>query len=449
MQHAILEKSIYPVTVRYIVLNVLSMAGMSLYLLADTYFVANGVGQQGLVALNLAIPIYSFVTGIGMLLGVGGATQYAISTGRGEQERGSRIFTQTLAVGLATGVLFTLAGIFAPRQIAGLLGADGESAPLAATYLATVLCFASAFIVNNILAGFVRNDGQPRLAMAAMLTASFSNIIMDYICIYPLRMGIFGAAFATGLAQLFSIGVLVLHFRGTHNHLRLVRCKPDGTELWRSITAGVPSFVSELSSGLVILLFNMAALGLAGNAGVAAYGVIANVALVCVSVFNGIGNGIQPVLSVCYGAGKPDKTMRGFLVGCVAAVVFGVVFYALAGLFPHVIVSWFNGEGDATMAQLAERGIQLYFTAFLPMGLNIAATSFFASTNRPGGSVTLSVLRGLGLTAVMVLTLPNLIGMDGVWLAVPIAETVTLVCAVVLVWRVLRRERREQAVKKV
>lgn len=188
------------------------MIGLSCYILADTFFVSNGLGANGLTALNLAIPIYSFVHGSGLMLGMGGATKYSIYRGLKEYKNADRSFSNTMCVMLVLAVIFMLTGIFFSERITRLLGADKDVYNMTKTYLQVILLFAPAFMANDTLICFVRNDGNPGLSMIGMLTGSFSNIVLDYIFIFPLNMGISGAVLATGSASVISLIVLSKHW---------------------------------------------------------------------------------------------------------------------------------------------------------------------------------------------------------------------------------------------
>ena len=180
------------------------------------------------------------------------------------------------------------------------------------TYLKTILLFAPAFMANDFLLCFVRNDGSPGLAMTAMLTGSFSNIILDYIFIFPMKMGMFGAVFATGLSPVISIGVLSRHWIARKNNFHFYPEKPDLRLTGTTFSLGIPSLISELASGIVIIVFNFIILGIRGNLGVAAYGVVTNILLVVTFMFTGIAQGMQPIASRSYGSGdaKVPKILR-------------------------------------------------------------------------------------------------------------------------------------------
>ena len=181
---------------KYVSLSLLSMIGLSLYIFADTFFVANGVGSNGLAALNLSIPVYSFINGFGLLVGVGAATSYSIFKGANQSDGANTTFTHAVKIAILFGGCFTLIGMLGSKSLARLLGSDDTLLPLVVDYMRTILFFSIPFILNNVLVAFVRNDGNPRLSMIAMLSGSFANIILDYIFIFPLGLGMFGAAFA-------------------------------------------------------------------------------------------------------------------------------------------------------------------------------------------------------------------------------------------------------------
>lgn len=184
--------------VRYASLSALGTLGTSCYILADTFFVAKGLGTAGLAALNLAIPVYNLIYGVGLMLGMGGATKFAVSASQGEREAGNRAYAMALLLAGIAAVAFVAAGLLFPAEIARLLGADEEVFDMTRTYLQVLLLFAPAFLLNAVLVSFVRNDGNPRLAMLATVGASLSNVVLDYLFIFPCGMGIFGGGVRHG-----------------------------------------------------------------------------------------------------------------------------------------------------------------------------------------------------------------------------------------------------------
>ena len=285
----------FTAVLRVLAQHTLGMLGLSCYLLADTFFVSNRLGADGLAALNLAIPLYSLLNGVGLMLGIGGATRYAVLQAGGAAEEADRAFTGSLMLGGGAGALFVLAGILLAEPMGLWMGADGDTLEMTAVYLRTIFCFAPCFLLNNILLAFVRNDGGRRLAMAGMLAGSFSNILLDYLFLYPLGGGMFGAALATGLAPVISLAVLSAWIMKKRNGFHLRRDIPVG-RLPALCGPGTAAFVTEVSSGVVLVLMNTILLRLEGNRGVAAYGIVANLALVALALLNGLSQGMQPLV---------------------------------------------------------------------------------------------------------------------------------------------------------
>lgn len=415
---------------KYVSFSVMGMVGISCYILADTFFVANGLGAAGLTALNLAIPVYNFINGCGLMLGMGGATRFSIAMAAGDEAKGRRIFTNAIYAVCAAALIFVTMGLLFSQQITGMLGADEVAFQMTNTYLRVLLLFSPAFLLNNILLCFVRNDGNPGLPMLAMLGGSVANIVLDYVFIFPLRMGIFGAVLATGIAPVISISILSLHFLSGKCGFGFRKEKLDSKLIGGFVSTGFSSFVAEVSTGIVMIVFNIIILNLMGNIGVAAYGVIANIALVVLAVFTGIGQGTQPVVSQAYGKGEMKKTHFYLFLGAASAVVTACAVYLAVNLFAEPITSAFNSEGNPVLQSIAEEGLRLYFLYAPFAGFNIVLATFFASVQKNGFAQAISMLRGIVLIIPAVFILSNLYGMTGVWLAFPVVETAVMMCGI-------------------
>lgn len=261
-------KRLFPTFVKYVSQSVMGMVGISCYILADTWFVAAAFGAEGLAALNLAIVVYSLMNAAGLMAGIGGATLFSLSFAAG-RERRTEIFSSTAALGLFFAVIFTGAGLFFSGGIARLLGADEVIFAMTRSYLRTILSFSLFFIMNNIFLAFVRNDGSPRLAMAAMVTGSLSNIALDYLFIFPFGWGLFGAALATAIAPMISLALLSLHFVLRRSSFRPSLRRLRAGAVAKMIPLGLSSMVTELSSAAALAAFNLMILAMAGNTGVA------------------------------------------------------------------------------------------------------------------------------------------------------------------------------------
>ncbi len=416
---------------RYICLNVLGMLGLSCYILADTYFIAQWLGADGLAALNLAIPVYNLINGCGLMLGMGGGAKYSIAM---EQSgKGNPVFTHTLCMGAALAVLFVLTGCFGSSQLTCLLGADEQTFAMSRVYLRMLLLCSPLFLANSILLCFVRNDGAPGLAMAGMVTGSLSNIVLDYLMIFRLEMGMFGAVLATCLAPVISMGVQSLHFLRGNHRFRPCRCRLSAGECLRILSTGVPSLVTEVSSGVVIIVFNLLMLRLAGNTGVAAYGIIANLSLVVIAVYTGISQGIQPLVSRYTGRRDPSGAWNTLKDALWLSGGISVLLYAGLFLFADPIATLFNSEGNAQLQSLAVEGLRLYFIGAVFAGWNILLCTYFPCVGGAKRGSALSLLRGIVLILPLACLLSMWWGVRGIWLAFPLTELAASAVGAVLV----------------
>lgn len=380
----------------YTILSVLGTLGVSCYILADTFFVSKGLGTNGLTALNLAIPVYNFIHGTGLMLGMGGATRFSVCKSQERTEEVNRIYTNTIYLALIFSAVFVLIGLFFSRQMAILLGADASVLEMTNTYLRWLLLFAPAFILNDVLLCFVRNDNNPQLSMAAMLIGSFSNIILDYIFIFPMGMGIFGAIFATGLSPVISIVMMLPHWTKKKNTFHFVKTKIRKYIIKQDLSLGFPSLIAQLSSGIVMITFNAIILKLAGNTGVAAYGVVANISLVIVAVYTGIAQGIQPLVSTFYGAGNNRQAKEILKYALVTMLSVSIIVYLLIFVFAEPITAVFNSENNLKLQQISVTGLKLYFISIPFVGYNIILATFFTSIEKALPAHILSDIKGIG-----------------------------------------------------
>lgn len=412
----------------YTILSVLGTLGVSCYILADTFFVSKGLGTNGLTALNLAIPVYNFIHGTGLMLGMGGATRFSVCKSQGKPGEVNRIYTNTLYLAAAFSAAFALPGFAFSKPLALFLGADASVLEMTDTYLRWLLFFAPAFILNDVLLCFVRNDGSPQLSMIAMLIGSFSNIVLDYIFIFPMRMGIFGAVFATGLSPLISIAMMLPHWLRKKNTFHFVKAKIRKEIIKQDLSLGFPSLLAQVSSGIVMIVFNAIILKLEGNTGVAAYGVVANISLVVVAVYTGMAQGVQPLASAYYGIGddRQAKVVLRYAMATMLSV--SVMVYLLIFFFAQPVTSVFNSENDTALQQIAVTGLKLYFLSAPFVGYNIILATFFTSVEKALPAHILSLLRGMVFIIPMAFFLSAFWGMPGVWLTCPVTESlVTLI----------------------
>lgn len=418
--------------IRYSFFSIMGMIAISCYILADTFFVAQGLGTNGLAALNLAIPTYDFIHGTGLMLGMGGATRFSILKSQNNQKGADTIFTNTVYLGIFFSIIFMLGGLFFSGSLARLLGADQNTFEMTNTYLRVMMLFSPAFIFNDIILCFVRNDGNPRVSMIATVCGSLFNVVFDYIFIFPCNMGMLGAVLATGFSPVVGLTIMSPHWLGKKKGFHFRKLVPDADSIRTNISLGFPSLLSQISAAIVMIVFNMLILGLEGNTGVAAYGVIANISLVVLSFYTGIAQGIQPLVSHSYGRKKTDGIRQFLRYAMISMVILSAVMYLILFVFADPIASAFNSEHNAKLQEIAITGLKLYFTSLVFAGFNIILSMYFTSVEKALPAQIISLLRGLILIIPIAFLFANLWDMTGVWMSFPATELVTAVVGAVL-----------------
>ncbi|MEF9992753.1 MAG: MATE family efflux transporter [Romboutsia sp.] len=423
----LLNGNIDKIFLKYLINSVLGMLVVSFYILVDTMFVGRGVGSDGLAALNICLPAFNILNSIGLLFGMGGATALSISVGKNDILESRRIFTQTILLAVVTGIIISISGVGFTKEIGYMLGATEESIYLVNEYLSGMLFMGFSYILVHTVASFIRNDNRPRLVMVATVSSGIINIILDYIFIFHLNLGIKGAALATSISSFLNLLILCSHFRSKKSTLKLIKFNPRVSRLVRILSNGMPSFIIEISSGIVIYTFNIAILTIIGKIGVSAYSIIANVALVCASIFTGIAQAIQPIISINYGAQQYERVEIVKKRALKYAFTIGLIFYLMGILFPTQIVSIFTLE-KGEIVDITINGMMYYFLAFLIMGSNIVLGSYYQSIEYTITSNIISLGRGIIFLIGSLMILPKIFGVNGIWISVVFAEAMTLIC---------------------
>jgi len=422
----------------YVSLNILGMVSIAFCIFADTFFIARNMGADGLTALNISLPIYSIVNGIGHMLGVGGGARYATFRASGRQKEADQVFTVAFLAGVLLAVIASVTGLFFAEPIARMLGASGHIVPMSTVYIRTVLTLAPSLILSNTLASFVRNDGAPRVAMISTMILAVFNVVLDWIFIFPLGLGMFGAALATMLGSTLGLIYLLWYWRSGKSQLRFHKFEKPLPAFLKIAITGMPSLIGDLSSAIVIVVFNLVILNLSGNLGVAVFGIVTNLSMVLLAIFNGIGQGMQPLVSTAYGEKNLQNQRQVLKYSLLTVFLLASVTYLLVFLFTDNLTYIFNYERDSQLRDLARTGVRIYFTGFFFVGVNIVTIIYLSVTNAPKSATVLSFLRGGLIIVPLVLLLSYFLEVNGVWLAYPLAEFIIMILALGMFRRLSR-----------
>ena len=413
---------------RYVTQSVAGMIGISVYVLADTFFISVYSGADGLAVLNLILPVYGLIYAIGAMIGIGSATRYAISRAKGKNTE--HYFVQSVTWSILAAVPFMLIGIFIPDKALALLGADAGLIGLGRNYVRIILIATPFFMSNYTFTAFARNDGAPSVAMIGSISGSIFNIIFDYIFMFPVGLGFSGAGLATAICPIVTMSVCTIHYRSSRNHVGFHWKKPSFRHLISCCQLGVSAFV-----GVIAIVFNFLILGIAGNMGVAAYGVVANLSIVAFAIFNGLAQGAQPLISESYGKGQPTqvrKLLKWSLLVCLAVEA---LIQLIIWTSTDMLISIFNSENNVQLLNYAHTGLRLYFLGFIVAGINIVLVAYFSAVDEPKIAIVGSFLRGIVAIVICAVILAKLFGLNGIWISLLVAETVTFLTILFLAYK--------------
>lgn len=426
----LLEDPIKALYGKYLLPSISATLVTSIYILADTMMVGRGVGAVGIAALNLLLPVFSLFFGTGMMFGVGGSVLFSISRGRQEETMCRRYFTAALMLALLVGAFYGTAFQIWFEPVTAFLGRNESMDLFVRQYGRILIAGAPIFVCSSFFQAFVRNDKEPKRAMAAVIAGGVSNVILDYVFIFPMGMGMAGAAAATVIGSLITVVILLTHFVSPANTLKLTR-RFGLREMRASAVNGASSFLVEMTGGIVIFLFNRQLLSYVGDLGVVVYGIVSNSALIAASIFNGISQAAQPVMAINFGAGKRERVEETRRRALKTAAAAGILFTAIGLFCPQVLVYAFVEPTEEIIA-MGVTAVRIYFLSFLAAGANVLFATYFQSVLKPGFAMAICMLRGIILNGAFVFLLPMFFGVNGIWAAMTATECLTLLCALIM-----------------
>lgn len=427
--NSLVTESVSKLFFRYLIPSILGTMVTSIYVLADTIIIGKGIGINAMAALNIVLPLFNIFFGNGLLFGVGGSVLMSIARGRGDTKAGECYFTTAIILNTITCILYTILLWIFMEPIAYFLGATDVTMPYILEYAPYIIAGLSAFSFSTFLQTFVRNDGAPKLSMIAVVTGGVLNVFLDLLFVFPLDMGMAGASSASVLGALCTVLILLFHFRSKTNGLRFSLQGFSVSYVKQIFANGFTSFLVEVTSGIVMFVFNIQILKYIGDVGVSMYGVICNTSIIVVCLCNGINQAAQPIISTNHGAGLYDRIRIVRKLGLKTALLICSIPAIIGLLIPDVFTYIFLNPNDKILA-LSPTAIRIYFVGFFVMGVNMFIVGYFQSTIKPGLSLLLCLLRGCVLSIIFVFILAPIFGITGIWASVPLAEFVTLFIAV-------------------
>lgn len=427
---------------KFVIPSIVSMLVFNLYTMIDGIYVARFVGEKALSAVNIAMPYINFIFAFSILFSVGTSTVVAIYRGEKRHKQANQTFTRNTIFLSVCGLIITFIARLCLKDLALFLGASETTMPYVLDYLGTIVWFSFFFIVSYSLEVLVKTDGFPRLATAAVTVGAITNIVMDYVLVVVFPMGIQGAAIATGLSQVLTFTVFFTHFFLKRGNIRWCRTDFDMSIYKRIIPIGIADFITEMSAGVIVFLFNHAILRYIGDDGIVTYTVITYIYNLVMMTFTGISQGSQPLVSFYHG--KKEQQTCALYLRYARISTFAVSLFALAIclLGTPWIVQIFIDKDVQPLFTNSVKAFRMFSLCYLVIGYNIVYSGYFAAIEKSTYSFIISILRGFILIAVSIWILGWLFQGAGIWFATLLCEGLTLIFSI---W-FMKREKRRQAI---
>lgn len=410
----------------------------SIYSVVDGLFVSNYVGKNAYTALNLIYPLLMGLGALGFMIGTGGSAIVAKTLGEGKKDLANRYFSMLVYITIIGGILLTILGLIFIRPIAVLMGATDILIEDCVLYGTILLIAQTAFMLQNVFQSFFVTAEKPKLGLFVMIAAGVTNMLLDYVFIVLFHWELAGAAIATAISQVVG-GVFPFFYflRKNDSLLRLTKTKFDKMVFFKTCTNGSSELMTNLSSSIVNILYNLQLMKLAGEDGVAAFGTIMYVNFIFIAIFIGYSIGSAPLIGYHYGAGNHDELKNLFRKSLLLMGIFGIVLVGLAELLAVPLSRVFVGY-DPDLFAMTCHAFRYYAFSFLVIGINIFASSFFTALSNGVISAVISFLRTLVFQVAMIYLLPLFFDLDGIWMAITAAETLAL--AVTILFFVTQRK---------
>ena len=426
-------KSLFGDFIKFIIPSVMAQWVYTLYTMVDGMFVAKGVSEIALTAVNISFPYIAFLFSLSLMFAVGTSTISAIYMGKGENHKASEVFTQNIVVQIILSIIIVVAIMMNLEKLALFLGApDEETLNYVVHYLRFIVPFSLAFLLSYSFEILLKTDGFPKKAMVIVIVGAVENCILDWLFVMVLHKGVQGAAFATSISQVTIIFLYLHHFLSGKGVLRFVKFKFDLGLLGREIRNGFSSGITELSSGLVTFVFNQVILTYLTRDALVSYTVVSYVNSIVVLSATGIAQGSQPLISFYYGQKNLTNCKKLLKYNVLTAGIFCIAAFAIGMVIAGPLVGVYVRPELAELRTYSVMVFKTFIISFLLVGFNVAISGYFTSVEQAVPALIISAGRGFVTLIGSLLLLANIFGGDAIWWAPTVSEAICLVVSLVL-----------------
>lgn len=412
---------------KFILPSIAAQWVFSLYTMVDGIFVARGVSETALTAVNISMPFSVGMFSISLLFAVGNSTIVAIKLGQGKSKEANEIFSQNVVVIILISFLITILALMFLEPFARFLGATDNILIYAKEYIGTIAPFAFAYLLSYSFETLIKTDGYPKLATIFVTCGALLNCVLDYLLVIVLQCGVKGAAFATGISQASVIILYLTHFLGKNATIRFTKFKFRPGIIARQIRNGLSSGITEFSSGIIIFFFNQAILTYIGEDALVSYTIISYINTIVIMSMTGIAQGTQPLISYYLGKEEQKKYLKLLKYSLIASTAFSIVSTGICYSTANWIVSLFLKDMTSELAVYSVRVFRIFILSFLLAGFNIIIGGYFTSIEKAGLATAISLTRSIIALVGALILLTVLFGGEGIWWSPLMAEAVCLI----------------------
>lgn len=424
---------------KYAIPSVASLWVYTIYTMVDGMFVAKGVGANALAAVNLVMPLINIAFSMGVLMAVGSSTRASIYKGKGDLEKANLVFSLGASIVVCLAILMFFIVRVNTTAIVEILGATDATRVYVTEYLTKITMFFPFYMCSYYLEVLVKADGFPQKAIVTTCVGAGTNIILDYVFVIVLKVGVGGAAIATGLSQMITFSIFMLHYLSPKSTFKFVKIKIRVNEILKTAKLGVSDSITEISVAVVTFVFNNTLIAVSGDEGVVIYTILCYVYQIILMTVMGINQGMQPLVSYYYGKREPNSYKYVFKMAMTCASIASLISFVVGVLYPNPLVALFiEIESEPLLFEHAVIAFKLFSTGFLPVGMVIILAGYFTALERPQLAMIVSMCRGLVFVLITLAVLAFTIGEYGVWITMGVSETLALVLAMTLYLKKVR-----------
>ena len=415
---------------KYMIPSVLSMWLSALYIIVDGMFVSKGVGTTALASVNIVTPFINIIFGFSVLFSIGSSTIISTNLGENNKNKANENFSLSIAFLTISSIILAIFSYTFIEDICNLLGANGEILILSKKYLGIIIVFSPFYIISYALEVLIKTDGSPNLSIIGVIISALTNIILDYIFVFMFGWGVEGAGLATGLARAFSFIFFFVYFLSNKSNLKFVKFKFDFKFIKKISKIGVSDCVTEMSLGIVILLFNQVIIATIGEQGLITYSVISYVNTLVLSTMLGISQGLQPLSSYYKGKDDYDSIKKLCFISLKTTAILSSLIFVMCILFSDSIVELFINKNDFDIFSYTVKCFKTYSVSFILIGFNVLVSGILTSIHKTKDAGIISISRGIFLISASVIVCTYLLGHKGIWISAIISELIVLILSI-------------------